>query len=85
MTDSCPHESTLSYRGRITSPPGVTPDFVHPFSLQKYNVICQAVCLPASTIFVLARVYTKTRIMPPLGSEDCTVPEIISLQSNPTN
>lgn len=62
--------------GGLPPPPGVHPNFVHPYSLQKYNIVCQAVCLPISTIFVLARMYTKTRILPPLGAEDCTVPHL---------
>ncbi|SLM39697.1 hypothetical protein LPUS_10295 [Lasallia pustulata] len=29
----------------LAPPPGVTPDFVHPYSLQKYNVITLTVCM----------------------------------------
>ncbi|KAL9066665.1 MAG: hypothetical protein Q9161_007424 [Pseudevernia consocians] len=57
--------------GGLPAPPGVKPNFVDPESLHVYNVICQAVCLPASTLFVLARLFTKLRVKPPMGPEDC--------------
>ncbi|KAF7514167.1 hypothetical protein GJ744_004492 [Endocarpon pusillum] len=58
--------------GGLPPPPGVTPDFQDPVSLHTYNIVCQAVCLSASTLFVWARMYSKARFMPPLGVEDYT-------------
>lgn len=57
--------------GALAPPPGVTPDFQNPVSLHKYNILCQAVCLSASTLFVWARMYSKARVIPPIGVEDC--------------
>ena len=58
--------------GGMAPPLGTSPNFVDPYSLQKYNVITQAVCFTSSTIFVSARLFTKIRLIPPLRSEDCT-------------
>ena len=57
--------------GALPPPPGVTPDFKHPYSIRKFDIVTQAVCLPISTLCVLARVYTKARITPSLGPDDC--------------
>ena len=60
--------------GGLTPPPGVTPNFVNPPSLDAYNIICQAVCLPTSSLFVFVRIYTKIRLKPPMRPEDCKYP-----------
>ena len=57
----------------MTPPPGVTSDFVHPYSLQKYNVITLSVCMTVSTLFVAMRLYTNARITRTLNWEDCTI------------
>lgn len=54
-------------------PPGVTSDFVHPYSLQSYNSITVAICMTLSTLFVAMRMYTNARITKTLNWEDCMV------------
>ncbi|KAF7920194.1 uncharacterized protein EAE97_011535 [Botrytis byssoidea] len=48
--------------GALPSPSGVTPNFVNPPSIAKYNVLCQAVCVPVVTVFVLIRLHTRVFI-----------------------
>ncbi|TGO58688.1 hypothetical protein BCON_0052g00320 [Botryotinia convoluta] len=48
--------------GALSPPPGVTPNFVNPPSITKYNVLCQAVCVPVVTVFVIIRLYTRVFI-----------------------
>ncbi|KAF7929221.1 uncharacterized protein EAE98_005140 [Botrytis deweyae] len=48
--------------GALPPPPGVTPNFVNPPSIAKYNVLCQAVCVPVVTVFVVIRLYTRVFI-----------------------
>ncbi|TGO35681.1 hypothetical protein BHYA_0150g00290 [Botrytis hyacinthi] len=46
----------------LPPPSGVPPNFVNPPIIAKYNVLCQAVCVPVVTIFVLIRLYTRVFI-----------------------
>ena len=55
----------------IPPPPGVTPNYVDPYSLQRYDILCQIVCLTVSTLLVCMRLYTKVRVLRRLGSDDC--------------
>ena len=66
----------------LTPPPGVIPDFVHPASIRKYNILCQAICLPLSTIFVCMRMYTRSYVSRNLGAEDCILLSLHSLSSS---
>lgn len=50
---------------RTTSTDGDNP------SLQKYNILCQTICLTLVTILLLPRIYTKGRILKSLGWDDC--------------
>ncbi|MCJ1235715.1 hypothetical protein MMC14_003686 [Varicellaria rhodocarpa] len=56
----------------LAPPPGVIPNFVHPASIRKYNILCQAICLPLSTVFVCMRMYTRSYVSRNLGAEDYT-------------
>ncbi|KAL8993501.1 MAG: hypothetical protein Q9188_007315 [Gyalolechia gomerana] len=51
---------------RTTSTDGDNP------SLQKYNILCQTICLTLVTILLLPRIYTKGRILKNLGWDDFT-------------
>ena len=66
-------EQLLDMLPGLAPPPGVTPDFVHPYSLQKYNVITLSVCMTVSTLFVAMRLYTNARITRTLNWEDCMI------------
>lgn len=57
----------------VPPPPGQVSDFNAPNTLQKWNVLCQVVCLVASSVVVALRLYTKLRIVDTmrLGLEDC--------------
>ena len=63
----------------LDAPPGATTDFVNPPSLQKYDVLCQSICLAVTTLLILVRVYTKFRILKSPGWDDC---ELLALQSS---
>jgi hypothetical protein len=55
----------------LPPPPGVTPDFDHPVSIAYRLVITIAICLSASTIAILLRLYTKFFIIHIVGVDDC--------------
>jgi hypothetical protein len=55
----------------LPPPPGVTPDFDHPVSIAYRLVITIAICLSASTIAILLRLYTKFFIVHIVGVDDC--------------
>lgn len=57
----------------MAPPPGVTSDFVHPYSLQRYNLITLTICMTVSTLFVAMRMYTNARITKTLNLEDCMI------------
>ncbi|KAM0128503.1 hypothetical protein ACHAO1_008968 [Botrytis cinerea] len=48
--------------GALPPPSGVTPNFVSPPSIARYNILCQAVCVPVVTLFVILRLYTRVFI-----------------------
>ena len=60
--------------GGLPPPSGVVPDFAHPYSLQKYGVATQVVCLITTTVLVFLRMYAKVFITKTLGYEDCKAP-----------
>ena len=63
--------------GGLDPPPGVTPDYVHPHSDGMFNLVCQVVCLTASTLFVWSRMFVKARITKSLGWDDCKAPPVL--------
>lgn len=52
-------------------PPGEMPDFINPYSLDKWVITCTAVCLFSTTLFVGARMYTKAAVTKSLDWADC--------------
>ncbi|APA06824.1 hypothetical protein sscle_02g015940 [Sclerotinia sclerotiorum 1980 UF-70] len=56
--------------GALPPPTGVTPNFVNPPSIAKYNVICQIVCMPVTTVFVCIRLYTRCFIHRKITGDD---------------
>lgn len=61
----------MSSEGALEPPPGVTPNFVDPFSLVKYDVFGQSMCLAVSTLMVGMRMYSKSHLIKSVGWEDC--------------
>lgn len=55
----------------LTPPPGVTPDFESPYTLQPCQAIVIAACIISTTTFLIARLYTKARIVKAVKWEDC--------------
>lgn len=57
-------------------PPGVTPDFIHPASRTNVAVAVCTTVLVVTFIFFGVRVYTRLKITPPLGHDDCKLPSL---------
>lgn len=66
--------STSPNQPGLAPPPGVTPDFESPFSLQPYQAVVVAACIILTTVLVGARLYTKARIVRAVVWEDCKDP-----------
>lgn len=56
----------------IDPPPGVVANLQNPYSLQKYDILCQTICLTVATTLLSIRIYTKWRVLHSLGSDDWT-------------
>ena len=56
----------------IDPPPGVVANLQNPYSLQKYDILCQTICLTVATTLLSIRIYTKWRVLHTLGSDDWT-------------
>jgi len=52
-------------------PPGVVSNFEHPVSRAAEVQITTYVFLPLMVIFVLLRLYTRLKITPKFGADDC--------------
>jgi hypothetical protein len=52
-------------------PPGVIANFENPYSLQIYDIVCQAVCFTLTTLLLCVRLYTKVRVLRHAGWDDC--------------
>lgn len=53
-------------------PPGVVVSTTAaPSSLQKYDILCQTLCLTIVTTLVAVRIHTKSRILKTFGWDDC--------------
>lgn len=42
----------------LPPPPGITPDFLSPYTLQPYQALTVVACIILTTIMVAARLYT---------------------------
>ena len=56
----------------LDPPPGVVSNLQNPYSLQKYDIICQTICLTVATSLLCIRLYTKWRVLHSLGRDDWT-------------
>lgn len=61
----------MSLEGALEPPPGITPNFVNPVSMRKYDVLGQSMCLTVSTLLVWMRMYSKVRLIKSTEWEDC--------------
>lgn len=57
----------------LKPPPGIVPDFDGPFTLEPYSITTCALCIGLTTTLVLARMYTKVRIVKKVLWEDCKI------------
>ena len=60
----------MALMGAIPPPPGVTPNFVNPEHRGKEIVTLGILGMVCSTLFLLMRIYTKSRINRAFASED---------------
>lgn len=58
-------------QGALEPPPGVTPDFVHPSSLEAYVLGTQIIFFVLVPLCVLSRLYTSVFIIRRVGVEEC--------------
>lgn len=58
----------------LEPPPGVTPDFESPYTLQPYQALTVAACIILTTVMVVARLFTKIKIIKAVKWEDCKPP-----------
>lgn len=58
--------------GVVQPPPGVTPNFINPRSLQHIPLIANIVLTSVSAAFVILRLYTTGLIIRSVGVDDCT-------------
>ena len=59
--------------GGLAPPPGTTPDFVNPYSLQPSMISVFVFYLAITAITTLLRMYTKLYITKTPGWGDCTL------------
>lgn len=52
-------------------PPGIIANFDSPYSLQRYDILCQTVCFTLTTLLLCIRLYTKIRVLRHAGWDDC--------------
>lgn len=58
-------------QGALQPPPGVTPSFINPYSLEGYVLATQIIFFTLVPICVLSRLYTSFVIIDRVGLEDC--------------
>ena len=58
----------------LPPPPGVTPNFSHPETLWKWDVLCVTICLVFTTIPFLLRTYVRLFLKRQWLFEDCKSP-----------
>ena len=56
--------------GALPPPPGITPNFVNPYSAQTAIIAVLVACLVITTVLVASRLYTKLCVIKELGWED---------------
>lgn len=57
--------------GGLPPPPGITPDFVNPYSTADTLRAIGATCIVLTTLTTATRLYTKCYIIKARGWEDC--------------
>ena len=57
--------------GALAPPPGVVPNFINPYSIQKSLIASSVVCLALTSLTTAIRLYTKLYIVNAHGWEDC--------------
>lgn len=78
-------DSETQTQGAMEAPPGVAPDFVHPYSLEDYILATQIFFLVVVAICVLMRMYTCLFIIRRFGVEECMCLELNSFELTRTS
>lgn len=55
----------------LAPPPGITPDFTGPYTLQPYLALITVVCIILTTVLVAARLYTVSMFLSPSNPAMC--------------
>jgi len=55
----------------LAPPPGVIANFDDPYSLQRYDILCQTLCFTVTTLLLAIRIYTKIHVLRRPGWDDC--------------
>ena len=55
----------------LTPPPGITPDFQDPYSVQPFLTLIAAFSIIITTTLVALRMFAKIRILKAVKWEDC--------------
>ena len=61
----------MQQQGALEPPPGVTPNFAHPHSLEGYVLATQIIFFTLVPVCVLSRLYISFFIMDRFGLEEC--------------
>ena len=64
--------NTLASTPALEPPPGVSPNFINPYSLGPFQVATASICVTSATIVVAARFVTKVATSKRLQLEECT-------------
>lgn len=69
----------------LAPPPGITPDFSGPYTLQPYQALTTVVCIVLTTVLVTARLYTVSIFLSLSNSALChgMSRRILQAQVNP--
>ena len=65
------NDTLLAQTPGLEPPPGITPNFENPPSIQSISYAVSAICLFITTLAVGLRIFTKIRVDRNLKLEDC--------------
>ena len=55
----------------LPPPLGVTPNFLHPMSMLRWEIVCVTVCVSVATILLVLRIYVRVFVKRQWILEDC--------------
>ena len=57
----------------LSPSPGQSPNFIHPVSIQRWEIVCSTLCLSITFVTFALRTYVRIRIMKQWILEDCVL------------